>query len=61
MFTVKRGAAALAAVPEAAVRARRATPYGVELLVERALLPAGTQAGAVNLEELFLYLAREAG
>lgn len=61
-FGVVRGEArALAAIDPAAVRGRRDTPYGTELLVERALLPAGTQAGAVNLEELFLYLAREAG
>lgn len=60
-FGVVRGEArALAAIDPAAVRGRRDTPYGTELLVERALLPAGTQAGAVNLEELFLYLAREA-
>ena len=60
-FGVVRGEArALAAIDPAAVRGRRDTPYGTELLVERALLPAGTQAGAVNLEDLFLYLAREA-
>ena len=60
-FGVVRGEArALAAIGPAAVRGRRDTPYGTELLVERALLPAGTQAGAVNLEDLFLYLAREA-
>lgn len=61
-FGVVRGdAQALGAIAPAAIRGRRDTPYGTELLVERALLPAGTQAGAVNLEELFLYLAREAG
>ena len=61
-FGVVRGEArALAAIDPAAVRGRRDTPYGTELLVERALLPAGAQAGAVNLEDLFLYLAREAG
>ena len=58
---LRGGAAALAAVPEAAVRARRATPYGVELLVERALLPAALRADPVNIEDLFILLAREEG
>ena len=60
-FGVLRGSAAsLSAVAPSAIRGRRDTGYGTELLVERALLPAGLDAAPVNMEDLFLYLAREA-
>lgn len=59
-FGLLRGdAGTLAAVPPAAVRGRRDTPYGSELLVERALLPARLPAAPVGIEDLFILLAKE--
>lgn len=59
-FGLLRGdAGTLAAVPPAAVRGRRDTPYGSELLVERALLPARLPAAPVGVEDLFILLAKE--
>ena len=42
------------------VRGKKETPYGVEALVERARIPAGMTAHPVGLEELFVYLTKEA-
>ena len=61
-FGVVRGSAGmLRGIDRTAIRGRRDTNYGTELLVERALLPAGQDAAPVSIEDLFLYLAREAG
>ena len=45
--------------PEA-VRGRRATPYGTEYLVRRSRVPAGLAPGQVGIEELFVFMAKEA-
>lgn len=42
------------------VRGRRVTPYGVEALVKRARIPKGTAVRPIGLEELFIYLTKEA-
>lgn len=61
-FGVVRGSAqTLSGIARAAIHGRHVTPYGTELLVERALLPAGVCAEPVSIEDLFIYLAREAG
>ncbi len=61
-FGVVRGSVGtLRGIDRTAIRGRRDTNYGTELLVERALLPAGQDAAPVSIEDLFLYLAREAG
>lgn len=44
----------------AAVCGRRATPYGTEYLVRRGAVPAGTPLGQVGIEELFVFMAKEA-
>ena len=44
----------------AAVCGKRVTPYGTEYLVRRGAVPAGTTLGQVGLEELFVFMAKEA-
>ena len=43
-----------------AVCGKRATPYGTEYLVRRGAVPAGTTLGQVGIEELFVFMAKEA-
>lgn len=47
-------------IDPAAVCGRHATPYGTEYLVRRSALPCGTALGQVNIEDLFVFMAREA-
>ena len=44
----------------AAVCGRRNTPYGTEYLVRRSAVPAGMMLGQVNIEDLFVFMAKEA-
>ena len=44
----------------AAVCGKRVTPYGTEYLVRRGAVPAGTPLGQVGIEELFVFMAKEA-
>ena len=44
----------------AAVCGKRVTPYGTEYLVRRGAVPAGTTLGQVGIEELFVFMAKEA-
>lgn len=47
-------------IDPAAVCGQRATPYGAEYLVRRSAVPAGLTLGRVSIEDLFLFMAREA-
>ena len=49
---------ALVAAP-AAVCGRHTTPYGTEYLVRRDAVPAGMALGQVNIEDLFVFMAKE--
>ena len=44
----------------AAVCGKRVTPYGTEYLVRRGAVSAGTTLGQVGIEELFVFMAKEA-
>ena len=44
----------------AVVCGKRVTPYGTEYLVRRGAVPAGTTLGQVGIEELFVFMAKEA-
>ena len=57
-YGILRGAAD--GIAPAAVHGRRTTPYGTEYLVRRDAVPAGAALGQVNLEDLFVFMAREA-
>ena len=47
-------------IEPAAVYGQRATPYGTEYLVRRSAVPAGVPLGQVNIEDLFVFMAKEA-
>ena len=47
-------------IAPAAVCGRHATPYGTEYLVQRSAVPAGMTLGQVNIEDLFVFMAKEA-
>ncbi len=47
-------------IAPAAVCGHRTTPYGTEYLVRRSAVPAGTPLGQVNIEDLFVFMAKEA-
>ena len=46
-------------IAPAAVCGRHATPYGTEYLVRRDAVPAGMALGQVNIEDLFVFMAKE--
>ena len=50
----------LAKLPAGAVVSQKVSPYGVEALVLREAVPAGGQVSPINIEELFLFLVKEA-
>ena len=49
----------LAELPAGAVLGHRDGPYGTEALVDRDALPAGTELGAIDIEQLFIFMAKE--
>lgn len=46
-------------IDPAAVCGQRATPYGTEYLLRRDAVPAGMALGQVNIEDLFVFMAKE--
>ena len=54
-------AAELAALDPAAVLGKRETPYGVEALLKRENAPRGMELGRVDVEELFVLMAKGGG
>ena len=48
----------LTALNPAAVLGKRESPYGVEAIVERNRVPAGLEPGPVDLEDLFIVMAK---
>ena len=53
-------ASELACLSQGAVTHKKETPYGVEALVKRSAVPAGMGVSPVSIEELFVYMAKEA-
>ncbi len=47
-------------IAPAAVCGRHTTPYGTEYLVRRDAVPVGMALGQVNIEDLFVFMAKEA-
>ena len=47
------------ALPETAVRARRASPYGAEAPVLREAMPQGSRVTPISIEELFVFMVKE--
>lgn len=51
----------LESLPQGAVLHKKESPYGVEALVKRSDLPKGRSVSPVTMEELFIYMSKEAG
>ena len=59
-FGIWRGSTEqFASLPSASIYGKRVNSYGVEALVRRSEMPAGTELGSVGIEELFIYMAKE--
>lgn len=52
--------AELSALDAAAVKGKKSTPYGVQAIVDRELLPHGFESKPVTIEELFVFMSKEA-
>lgn len=50
----------LALLPAGAVRCRRENPYGVEAMVLRSAVPAELSVSPISIEELFVFMVKEA-
>ena len=53
-----RASAQLREIDSDAILGKRTSPYGVQAVVRKADVPASLPLGAVNLEELFLFMIR---
>lgn len=53
-------ASQLEELPEEAILHRKLTPYSAEALVRRDALPEGTSVSPISMEELFIYMSKEA-
>ena len=49
----------ISGIPESAVIGRKVTPYGVEAIVHKNAVPAGAETGAVDIEQLFVFMVRK--
>ena len=50
----------LDAVPAVRVVGKRETPFGVEAIVRKGSYPADWETGALDIEQLFVFMAKEA-
>lgn len=48
-------------IPSGAVRYKKENPYGVEAMVLRDAVPSGISVSPVSMEELFVFMVKEAG
>ena len=53
-------ASQLEAIPQTAILHKKVTPYSAEALVKRSALPAGVQVSPIGMEDLFIYMSKEA-
>ena len=57
---VRCAAADLNALPGEAVKGRKENPYGVSAIVRRDAVPAGMNTSPISIEELFVFMVKEA-
>ncbi len=50
----------LAKLPFEAVKHKKESPYGIEAMVKRAAVPEGVRISPISIEELFVYMVKEA-
>ena len=53
-------AAELNALPKEAIKGRKENPYGVTAIVRRDAAPAGANTSPISIEELFVFMVKEA-
>ena len=47
-------------IPQSAIVGKRVTEYGTEAVVEKGVLSYGIETGQIDLEQLFLFMTKEA-
>ena len=47
-------------LPATAVKHTKENPYGVEAMVKRSVVPAGVNISPISIEELFVFMVKEA-
>ena len=47
-------------LPAGAVKHKKENPYGVEAMVQRSVVPAGINISPISIEELFVFMVKEA-
>ena len=50
----------LSGIPACAIKYKKENPYGVELMVRRSAIPASVNVGPISIEELFVFMVKEA-
>ena len=50
----------LDAIPREAILHKKVTPYSAEALVKRSAVQSGTQVSPISMEDLFIYMSKEA-
>jgi len=50
----------LRSLPAEAVRYQKENAYGVQAMVRRSAVPAGIRISPISIEELFVFMAKEA-
>lgn len=48
-------------LPPRAVRYKKETPYGAEAMVQKSAMPRGAKISPISIEELFVFMVKEAG
>lgn len=48
-------------IPEEAIRYQKQNPYGIEAMVLRSAVPADVRVSPISIEELFVFMVKEAG
>jgi len=51
----------LKTLPEEAIRYKKENPYGVQVMVRRNAVPNSMQVSPISIEELFVFMVKEAG
>ena len=51
----------LEGIPEEAIRMKQVNPYGMEVMVRREGLPSQVPVSPISIEELFVFMVKEAG
>ena len=47
-------------IPAEAIKYKKENPYGIEAMVQRGAVPAGVNVSPISIEELFVFMVKEA-